>query len=92
MDPFALRAAFRVAALILIVAVAMLPFQPPSSAEFVVTALAAPVGLAFLGVVVVAARLSVSRPPNRKGVDSVRTMGSNVPNEPVTHRQGGKHE
>src|SRR2546430_9800668 len=35
MDPFALRAAFRVAILVLIAALVMLPFQPPASAEFV---------------------------------------------------------
>jgi hypothetical protein len=81
MDPFALRAAFRVAILILIVAAAMLPFQRPSSAEFVVTALAALVGLGFVVFVAVIARLSGSRPPNPRQVDRVRTMRSNVPNE-----------
>jgi len=81
MDPFALRAAFRVAMLILLVAVAMLPFQPPSSAEFVVTVLAAIVGLVFVGLVVLAARLSDSRPPNGGAVDRVSGMRSNVGSE-----------
>lgn len=81
MDPFALRAAFRVAILILIVAGAMLPFQRPNSAEFVVTVLAALVGLAFVGVVFVIARLSGSRPPNPRRVDTVTGMRSNVRNE-----------
>ncbi len=81
MDPFALRAAFRVAMLILLVAVAMLPFQAPSSAEFVVTVLAAIVGLVFVGLVVLAARLSASRPPNGGAVDRVSGMRSNVGSE-----------
>jgi hypothetical protein len=80
-DPLALGAAFRVAVLILIVALVMLPFQPPNSAEFVVTVLAAVVGLVFVGLVAVLARLSGSRPPNRKTVDTVRGMRSNVRSE-----------
>jgi hypothetical protein len=66
MDPIALQAAFRVALLILIAAAVMLPFQPPNSAEFVVTVLAAVVGLTFVGLVAVLARLSGSRPPEPK--------------------------
>jgi hypothetical protein len=81
MDPIALQAAFRVALLILIAAVVMLPFQPPNSAEFVVTVLAAVVGLIFVGLVALLARLSGSRPPNPKPVDTVRGMSSNVRNE-----------
>jgi hypothetical protein len=81
MDPLALRAAFRVALLILIAAGAMLPFQRPNSAEFVVTVLAAVVGLIFVLVVVAVARLSDSRPPNPRRVDTVRGIGSNVPSE-----------
>ena len=78
MDPFALRAAFRVAILILIAALVILPFQPPASAEFVVTALAAFIGLVFVGIVVLLARLSGSRPP--RTVDSARVLRSNVRN------------
>ncbi|TMC69511.1 MAG: hypothetical protein E6J13_11200 [Chloroflexi bacterium] len=81
MDPTALQAALRVAVLILIVALAMLPFQPPNSAEFVVTVMAAIVGLVFAGLVVVLARLSGSRPPNPKPVDTVSRMSSNVSSE-----------
>jgi hypothetical protein len=76
-----LQAAFRIAVLILIVALAMLPFQPPNSGEFVVTVMAAVVGLIFVGVVAVFARLSGSRPPNPRPVDRVSGMGSNVPSE-----------
>lgn len=81
MDAVALRAAFRVAVLILIVAIAMLPFQPRNSAEFVVTVMAAIVGLIFVALVAVVARLSGSRPPNISEVDRVGGMGSNVRNE-----------
>jgi hypothetical protein len=80
-DPIALQAAFRVALLILIAAVVMLPFQPPNSAEFVVTVLAGIVGLLFVGLVVVLARLSVSRPPNPRPVRRVSGVDSNVRNE-----------
>jgi len=80
-DPTALQAAFRVAILILIAAVVMLPFQPPNSAEFVVTVLAAVVGLIFVGIVALLARLSGSRPPNPRTVDTVSGMRSNVPSE-----------
>ena len=81
MDPIALQAALRVALLILLAAVVMLPFQPANSAEFVVTVMAAIVGLIFVGLVVVLARLSGSRPPNPRPVDTVRGMSSNVRNE-----------
>jgi len=81
MDPMALQAALRVALLILLAALVMLPFQPTNSAEFVVTVLAAIVGLIFVGLVVVIARLSGSRPPNPRPVDTVSGMRSNVSNE-----------
>jgi hypothetical protein len=81
MDPIALQAAFRVAILILLAALVMLPFQPANSAEFVVTVLSAIVGLVFVGLVVLLARLSGSRPPNSRPVDRVSSMSSNVRNE-----------
>ena len=81
MDPIGLQAALRVAVLILIVALAMLPFQPTNSAEFVVTVMAAVVGLIFVGLVAVLARLSGSRPPNPRPVDTVSGMRSNVRSE-----------
>jgi amino acid transporter len=74
-------AALRVAVLILVVALVMLPFQPPNSAEFVVTVLAAVVGLIFVGLVALIARLSGSRPPNPRRVDRVSGMRSNVSSE-----------
>lgn len=81
MDPIALQAAFRVAILILIAALAMLPFQPTNSAEFVVTVLAAVVGLIFVGLVALLAQLSGSRPPNPRPVDTVSGIDSNMRNE-----------
>ena len=81
MDPIALQAAFRVALLILIASLVMLPFQPANSAEFVVTVMAAVVGLIFVGLVVVLARLSGSRPPNPRPVDTVSGIDSNMRNE-----------
>jgi hypothetical protein len=80
-DPIALQAAFRVAVLILLAALVMLPFQPTNSAEFVVTVLAAIVGLVFVGVVALLARLSGSRPPNPRRVDTVSAIDSNTRNE-----------
>jgi hypothetical protein len=80
-DPIALQAAFRVALLILIAAAVMLPFQPPNSAEFVVTVLAAVVGLIFVGLVAALARLSGARPPNPRPVDKVSGVDSNRRNE-----------
>ena len=81
MDPVALQAAFRVAILILLAALVMLPFQPQNSAEFVVTVLSAIVGLVFVVLVVLLARLSGSRPPNSRPVDRVSGMRSNVSSE-----------
>ena len=81
MDPIALQAALRVALLILLAALVMLPFQPTNSAEFVVTVLAAIVGLIFVGLVAVIARLSGSRPPNPRPVDTVSGIDSNMRNE-----------
>jgi len=66
-DPIALQAAFRVAVLILVAALVMLPFQQANSAEFVVTVLAAVVGLIF--------------PPNPRPVDTVSGIDSNTRNE-----------
>lgn len=55
MDPQILRGGLRIGVLVLGLAILMLPFQPPGSAEFVVTILAALVGAAFvLGVALLA--------------------------------------
>jgi hypothetical protein len=81
MDPIALQAALRVAILILLASLFMLPFQPPNSAEFVVTVLAAIVGLLFVGLVALLARLSGSNPPNPRTVDRVSGIDSNTRNE-----------
>jgi hypothetical protein len=60
-DPEILRPAFRIAVLVAGLALATLPFQPRDSAEFVVTVLAAIVGLVFAIGIGLLARLA--RPP-----------------------------
>jgi predicted MFS family arabinose efflux permease len=65
--PEFLQAAFRLGVLIVVLALAMLPFQPRASAEFVVTVLAAVIGGLFLLAVVLMVRWSVPRlPPDDK--------------------------
>lgn len=91
MDPRTGRAAFRIAFLILGTAVAILPFQRPNSAEFVVTVLAAAVGLIFVGVVLLMARLSAPPlPPRGAGArdNPVRTRF----NERNEHAGGTHHD
>lgn len=61
MDSEILRPAFRIGVLVAGLAIATLPFQPRDSAEFVVTVLAAIVGLAFVMGIALLARLA--RPP-----------------------------
>lgn len=83
MDPRVGQAAFRLAFLILVAALAILPFQRPDSAEFVVTLMAAAVGVVFAGVVLLMNRLaSPPLPPRgpRTGDKPVRT-GFNARNE-----------
>ena len=63
MDPNSLKGTFAIALMIFLAAAAMLPFQPRGSAEFVVTALAAAVGLLFLGAIAAVVRWSSPRPP-----------------------------
>jgi fumarate reductase subunit D len=58
-----LRGALRLAVLILLLALVMLPFQPRTSGEFVVTVLAAVVGGLFVLAVVVLLRWSAPRLP-----------------------------
>lgn len=63
MDPLLLRGAFRIAFLVLAAALVSLPFQPEGSAERVVTALAALVGLTFTIGIAFAARAADPPPP-----------------------------
>lgn len=78
MSPEVLRAAFRIAALILVAALAMLPFQPWGSAEFYVTILALLVGATFAALVVAVARLSTPALPPLPGgrPDDKRPVGA----------------
>jgi hypothetical protein len=63
-DPLLLRGAFRVAVLILALALVTLPFQRPGSAELVVTVLAVTVGAIFAIGIAVLARISEPRLPD----------------------------
>ncbi len=66
MDPRLLRAGLRIGVLVLVLALAVLPFEPPGSAESVVSALAAIVGGAFVLGVVLLARTGRDRLPDDK--------------------------
>ncbi len=63
MHPEALKAALRLAVLIFLAAVAMLPCQRAGSAEQVATVLAAIVGGLFIAAVMLVARLTGPRVP-----------------------------
>jgi hypothetical protein len=63
MDPQILRAGFRIAALITATAALLLIVEPRDSAEFVVSAMALAVGLAFVALVVVLVRYSTPKMP-----------------------------
>ena len=67
MDPQLLRGALRIAVLVAGLALLTLPFQPSGSAEFVVTVLAAIVGLVFAGAVAILARSAHPPLPRRAG-------------------------
>jgi hypothetical protein len=68
LDPLALRAAFRVALLVVLTALVTLPFQRAGSAESVVTIMAAAVGGLFVAAVWLVARWSAPRMPPRRTV------------------------
>lgn len=79
MAPEVLQAAFRIAILILLLSLAMLPFQPAGSGAFVVTVLSAVVGGAFVGAVALLARWSSPGLPNagdKRGVKGLNVTGS----------------
>jgi hypothetical protein len=63
MDPVLLRGAFRIGFVILILALLVLPFEDPSSPEFVAAFLAFVVGLLFVTIVTMLARYSLPPPP-----------------------------
>jgi hypothetical protein len=62
-DPQVLRAGFRVAVLLALVAGMLLLFEPRDSAEFVVSALTVCIGLLFMALVAVLVRYSTPRIP-----------------------------
>ena len=87
MDPRTGQAAFRIAFLILGLAILILPFQRPNSAEFVVTVMAAAVGLLFVGVVLVVNRLASPPLPPRGLVVRDKAVRTSF-NEPNEHAGG----
>jgi len=70
-DPVLLQSAFRVGFVILLLALLVLPFEDPSSAEFVAALLAVIVGLVFVAIVTVLARSSLPPPPRSSSRNSV---------------------
>lgn len=70
-DPVLLQSAFRVGFVILILALLVLPFEDPSSAEFVAALLAFVVGLLFVSIVAVLARSTLPPPPRSSARNSV---------------------
>lgn len=79
MDPELLRGAFRLGFLVAILALITLPFQPPESAEFVVTVLALVMGLVFLGGVLIVGRLSSPPIPNARDKAPASGYNTKVP-------------
>jgi hypothetical protein len=71
MDPVLLQGAFRVGFVILILALLVLPFEDPSSPEFVAAFLAFVVGLLFVAIVTVLARSSLPPSPRSSARNSV---------------------
>lgn len=63
MDPQILGAGFRVAVLLAFVGGLLLFFEPPDSAEFVVSALTLGIGIIFMGLVGLLLRYSTPRMP-----------------------------
>ena len=63
MDPQILRAGFRIATLVTVIAALLLIFEPRDSAEFVVSVMALAVGLIFSAVVAVLVWYSTPRMP-----------------------------
>jgi hypothetical protein len=71
-QPEVARAGLRIGFLILLLSVGMLPFLPPSSAEFAVSLLAAIMALLFVGGIAIMVRLSTPNvtDPRRGGPTS----------------------
>jgi hypothetical protein len=88
MDPVLLRSAFRVGFVILFLAALVLPFEDPSSAEFVAALLALVVGLIFVAIVTLLARSSLPPPPRSSARNSVDKATGKSYNEPDS-RSGG---
>lgn len=87
MIPDLLRGGLRIAVLVLVAGLAMLPFQPGGSAEFYVSLLAAIIGAIYVLAIVLVMRLLTRGPPvpishrdNRQGkVLTERAVGGERP-------------
>ena len=79
MDPELLRGGFRLGFLVSILALITLPFQPPESAEFVVTVLALAMGVIFLGAVLVVGRLSSPPIPDPRDKEPASGYNTKIP-------------
>jgi len=91
MDPVLLQGAFRVGFVILILALLVLPFEDPSSPEFVAAFLAFVVGLLFVAIVTVLARSSLPPSPRssaRNSVDKATGKSYYVAESEVAERSG----
>lgn len=86
MDPQLLKGGFTTGVMILALALLMLPFQPPGSGEFVVTALAAGIGGLFL--LAIAGLLRLSSPPLPR-VDDKRARTSYNVSQPAKQPKDG---
>ena len=76
MDPQLLKGGFTIGVLILALSLAMLPFQPRDSAEFVVTILSA--AIAGLFILAIAGLVRWSTPPLPRADDKPARTGYNV--------------
>lgn len=91
MDPRTGRAAFRLAMLIGLSSLAILPFQRPNSPEFVVTVMALAMGALFMGAVLLVARISHPGLPPRDPI-SKRDNGTAKRSNSANETRGGINE
>jgi len=63
MDPQILKAGFRIATFVTATAAVLLLFEPPDSAEFVVSVMTLVIGLTFVSIVAVLVRYSTPKMP-----------------------------
>jgi hypothetical protein len=79
MDPQLLRGGFRIGFLVTVLALITLPFQPPDSAEFVVTVLALIMGALFAALVTLVMRWSTPAIPKSGDKPALSRYNTNIP-------------